>query len=137
MSVIIDNYETIVRTIVSGIRDGTIISKNTDSLEGLSVKELFHTFVSEFDFVHYKDKVITGLTIDDGILSIPFPNKVVYIDNIYFNGIGDIEINEELSQHMVDNHLYFDITALNIPSQWITDNSVLTLNYVGYNEVFA
>lgn len=134
MSIIIDNYKTIVKTIVKGIRNGDIISNNSDKLEGLNTKELFKLFTQEFNLVHYKSKIVSGLYFKDDILGIPFPNKCVFINNIYFNGIGDVEISEELSLNLSNNVLYFDLNALNIPKQWISQHSVVTLDYVGYNE---
>lgn len=135
MSIIIDNYETIVKTIVKCIRDGSIISNNSDKLEGLNTKELFKLFTQEFNLVHSKSKIVSGLYFENNILGIPFPNKCVFVNNIYFNGIGDIEISEELSLNLSDdNVLYFDLNALNIPSQWISQHSIVTLDYVGYNE---
>jgi len=134
MSIIINNYKTIVKTIVQEIRNGHIISKNSEQLESYSVKELFKLFTQEFNLIHYKNKIITGLTIVDNILRIPVPNKPVYIDSIYFAGLGEIEISTELVTDIgIDNALYFDLNSINIDPKWITINSVITINYVGFN----
>jgi len=134
MSIIINNYETIVKTIVSEIRNGNIISKNSEQLETYSIKELFNLFTQEFNLVHYKNKIITGLTIVDNILRIPILDKPVYIDSIYFAGLGEIEIIDGLVNDIgIDNALYFDLDLVNIDQKWISINSVITINYVGFN----
>ena len=138
MSIIIDNYETIVRTLVHNIRSGKIISKNSEQIDGLNTKDLFNLFTKEFNLTFYNEKIISGLYYDEEnkVLGVPFQHKVAYIQNIYFNGIGDLDISEDISSSISsDNFLYFDLSSLNIPNKWLGQHSVLTINYIGFNEV--
>lgn len=136
MSIIIDNYKTITKTIVKNIRDGKIISYDSERLNGLTIDELFTNFVQVFNFTHYRDKV-ANLEIDDNILKVPFPNKVVYIESIYFPGIGEIILDDLIDTLSSDNALYFDLNNLNIDRQWITPGAPISLNYIGYNEDYS
>lgn len=134
MSIIISNYENITRTIVSNIRNGNLISANSDKLEGLTTKELFNLFTQEFNLKFYTEKV-TELYYDEttGALGIPFTNKVSHISKIYFNGVGDLELSDGLSLTLSsDNFLYFDLNTLNIPDKWISKYSIITLEYIGF-----
>ena len=137
MSIIIDNYETITKTIIANIRNGTIVSYNSERLEGLSIKELFHDFVNHFNFTHYRNKIVDH-TIQDNILKINFPNKCVSILGIYFMGIGEIILDDiSVNDMSSNNNLYFDLNALNIDIKWINSGSIISLNYIGYNEDYS
>jgi len=133
MSIIIDNYETIVKAIVSAINDGTIISKNSHQLQGLSVKELFKLFNQEFNLVFKREHVVTGVTLENNILSIPLP-KMVFLSNMYFLSVGDVVLPTDIQLSISsDNVLFFDVTNLNVPSNVITQHSHITIDYVAFN----
>lgn len=137
MSIILENYEIITKTIVNNIRNGKIISYNSDRLEGLTKKELFKDFVNHFNFSHYSNVITSPEIITDNILKIHFEHKVSAILGIYFQGIGEL-ILDDISPNDLSsgNDLYLDLNTLNINSQWITQSSVISLNYIGYNELY-
>ena len=138
MGIVLDNYRTIVKNIVQSINDGTIISRNAHELEGRSTVELFKLFTQEFNLVHHKAKVVNGLTINDEILGIPLPSKAVHISAINFHGIGEVDIQHDLALNCsVENVLYFDLNNLNVPRGVITINSLITIDYVTFNEEMA
>lgn len=133
MSVIIDNYETIVKAIVSAIDDGTIISRNSHLLQGKSIKELFKLFNDEFNLIFKRERVVTGVTLENNILSIPLP-KMVYLSNMYFLSVGDVALPTDIQLSIsTDNVLFFDITGTNVPLDRITQYSHITIDYVTFN----
>ena len=132
---ILDNYETIVRNIVQGIRDGTIISNNSDKINSLSVKELFQLFTNEFNLNFHKDRIISGLTLSDDILGIPIPIDCIFINDIYFNDIGRVNLSENiLLNKSLDNIVYFDLTNVQVPRSQITRYIAITLSYVSFTK---
>jgi len=131
--IIIDNYETIVRNLVMGIRDGSIISKNSEKLNNLSVNELFNLFSNEFNLNFHKDQIITGVTLSNNILGIPVPSNCIFINNLYFKNIGNVNIfNNLLENKSKDNILYFDLNNVNVTRDQITQYIAITMSYVSY-----
>ena len=133
MSIIIDNYEKIVKNIVTGISTGNIISKNAHNLQGLSVKELFRLFTAEFNLV-FSSARSSEVTLEDNIIGIKLPNTPLHISNINFKSLGDLEIPQDiLSSVSSDNVLYLDVTNTNVPINYISVNNVITIEYVTFN----
>jgi len=133
VGIILENYRTIVKNIVQSIDDGTIVSRNSHKLDGLTTIELFRLFTQEFNLVFHKAKVVTA-TIDDEILGIRIPSKAIHISNINFAGIGDVDIQHDLALNTsVENILYFDLNNLNIQRNNITTHNLITIDYVSYN----
>ena len=140
MSIIIDNYETITRTIIKNIRNGHIISNNSERLDSLNIKELFNLFVQEFDLNHYHSTIspldIT-IDVDNTILKIHLPHKPIFISSIYFQGLGDVLIPDELNDNLINNDIYFDIVNATQAKDLIGTNSICRVSYVSYNRIMV
>ena len=134
MSIIIDNYETITRTLVHNIRSGQLVSKNSDRLGDLNTVELFNLFSKEFDLTFIDSTVSVSLFDTDlNIIGVPIIDAV-YIQHLYFKGIGEVELPSDITLSVNDGVLYFDLTTLNIPIKYFGPHSVVDVSYVRYKD---
>ncbi len=132
MGIILENYEKIVKNIVSGIVDGTIVSHNAHNFQGKSAKELFRMFSAEFDFKYHQDKIITGLTIENDLLGIPIPENALNIISMRFNDIGVAELPENVLDNKAGDKLYLDLQNTD---QNITPFILIHLSYISFNTI--
>ncbi len=128
---ITSNYETIVKNIVKYIRNGTIISNNTEKIENHTVKELFSLFTNEFDLNFHTIQL--PISIENEILKIHIPTDCIFINELYLNSVGKI-ITPVFDNISIDSDIYFDLLTLKIPRNLITQYQTLTLKYISYNK---
>lgn len=131
MGQLLDNYQTIVKNIVGKIRDGNIVSNNSDMIDGKDAKMLFKSFAQEFNFKFHQDRIIGGLYFENNIIGIPIPIDVIHLVSIKFNDLGTVIIPEDILNNVDGNNmLYFDIQNNDNP---ITQYTVVYLDYISFD----